>query len=228
MDVEVVVDAAVVDVVASSSTRVVVDVLLDAPSPADAEADPDDAGATLVGGPACTGSTTCRSLPHATSPRLPSSANVTAAARPETLLTEPRPYDTNRFAAPYLAGYFRRGVRLLVVETAASVMTADGSVADREAAARRAFSTSMLVSATRCLLTYIVLPFVAPAFGIATEVGPGVGIAIGVVAIGSNTLTIRRFHAARHRWRWAYTAIAVCVMAMLLVLMVQDIADLTG
>lgn len=98
----------------------------------------------------------------------------------------------------------------------------------REAAAQRAFSTSILVSATRCLLTYIVLPFVAPAVGIASDVGPGLGIAIGLVAVGSNILTIRRFHAAQHRWRWAYTAIAVCVIVLLAVLMVQDVADLVG
>lgn len=95
-----------------------------------------------------------------------------------------------------------------------------------EAAARRAFSTSMLVSATRCLLTYIVLPFVAPLIGIGADVGPGLGIAIGGVAVVSNCLTIRRFHAAQHRWRWGYTAIAVCVIVGLLVLMGQDVADL--
>jgi hypothetical protein len=95
-----------------------------------------------------------------------------------------------------------------------------------EAAARRAFSTSMLVSATRCLLTYVVLPFVAPLLGIAGDVGPGVGIAIGLVAVVSNVLTIRRFHAAQHRWRWAYTGIAVCVIIGLVILMGRDIADL--
>ena len=98
----------------------------------------------------------------------------------------------------------------------------------REAAAHRAFSTSILVSATRCLLTYIVLPFVAPAFGVAADVGPGLGFAIGAVAIGSNVLTIRRFHAADHRWRWAYTAIALTVITLLLVLMVEDVFDLLG
>jgi hypothetical protein len=97
-----------------------------------------------------------------------------------------------------------------------------------EEAARRAFSTSMLVSAARCLLTYIVLPFVAPLLGIARGVGPGVGIAIGLVAIGSNVLTVRRFHGARHRWRWAYTTIAVCVVAGLVVLMGRDIAEIVS
>ena len=97
-----------------------------------------------------------------------------------------------------------------------------------EGAAQRAFSTSILVSATRCLLTYIVLPFVAPALGLAAGVGPAIGIPIGVVAIGCNILTIRRFWAADHRWRWAYTAIALSVIALLLVLMVEDILDLVA
>jgi hypothetical protein len=95
-------------------------------------------------------------------------------------------------------------------------------------AAQRAFSTSILVSATRCTLTYIVLPFLAPALGLAAGVGPAIGIPIGVVAIGSNVLTIRRFWAADHRWRWAYTAIALTVITLLLVLMVEDILDLVG
>ncbi len=97
-----------------------------------------------------------------------------------------------------------------------------------EGAAQRAFSTSILVSATRCLLTYIVLPFLAPALGLAAGVGPAVGIPIGVVAIGSNVLTIRRFWAADHRWRWAYTTIALTVIALLLVLMVEDVLDLVA
>ena len=97
-----------------------------------------------------------------------------------------------------------------------------------EGAAQRAFSTSIVVSATRCLLTYIVLPFVAPALGLAAGVGPAIGIPIGVVAIGCNILTIRRFWAADHRWRWAYTAIALSVIALLLVLMVEDILDLVA
>ena len=97
-----------------------------------------------------------------------------------------------------------------------------------ESAAQRAFSTSILVSATRCLLTYIVLPFLAPALGLAAGVAPGIGIPVGAVAIGANILTIRRFWAADHRWRWAYTALALTVIALLVVLMVIDVAELVG
>ena len=91
---------------------------------------------------------------------------------------------------------------------------------------RRGFSQSMLVSAVRCILTYLVLPFVAPLLGFAAGVGPVVGIVIGVVAITFNVRTIRRFWMADHRWRWAYTAVGGTVMAMLVVLIALDLAEL--
>lgn len=97
-----------------------------------------------------------------------------------------------------------------------------------EGAAQRAFSTSVLVSAVRCVLTYLVLPFLAPAMGLAAGVGPAIGLPIGAVAIAFNIMTIRRFWAADHRWRWAYTAVGLSVIALLLVLMAQDIVSLVG
>jgi hypothetical protein len=103
----------------------------------------------------------------------------------------------------------------------------DGRTAT-DVAAQRAFSTSVLVSAVRCTLTYVVLPFVAPALGLAAGVGPAIGIPVGAVAIVANVMTIRRFWAADHRWRWAYTALALTVIALLVVLMVIDLAALIG
>lgn len=97
-----------------------------------------------------------------------------------------------------------------------------------EDAAQRAFSTSVLVSAVRCVLTYLVLPFLAPALGLAAGVGPAIGLPVGAVAIAANVMTIRRFWAADHRWRWAYTALAVTVIALLVVLMAQDVTTLVG
>lgn len=92
--------------------------------------------------------------------------------------------------------------------------------------AQRAFSTSILVSATRCLLTYVLLPFVAPALGVAGGVGPVAGMAIGLVAVAANVVSIRRFWLLRHRWRWAYTAIGGAVIGLLAVLLARDLAAL--
>ena len=97
-----------------------------------------------------------------------------------------------------------------------------------EAAAHSAFSRSMLISATRCTLTYVVLPFLAPLLGLAAGVGPVLGLVIGAAALVANVATIRRFWLADHRWRWAYTALSVGVMVLVAALMVGDVADLVG
>jgi hypothetical protein len=88
------------------------------------------------------------------------------------------------------------------------------------------FQRSMMISALRCTLTYLVFPFVLPAVGIATNVGPALGITIGVVAMTCDVFTIRRFFAADHRWRWHFSAIASIVIVLLTVLLVQDVVHL--
>ena len=95
-----------------------------------------------------------------------------------------------------------------------------------EGAAYRSFQRSMLISAIRCTLTYVMFPFVLPAAGFATGVGPALGIAIGVTAITCDVFTIRRFFGVDHRWRWQFSAIAGSVICLLLVLLVQDIIHL--
>jgi hypothetical protein len=97
-----------------------------------------------------------------------------------------------------------------------------------EASAYSAFQRSMLISAIRCTLTYVIFPFVLPAAGFATGVGPVLGIMIGVVAITCDVFTIRRFFSVDHRWRWYFSAVAGSVICLLLVLLVQDILHLVS
>lgn len=106
--------------------------------------------------------------------------------------------------------------------------TPTASPTDRRDDATKAFSTSVLVSAVRCTLAYVVFPWLLPAFGLAGGVGPGIGLAVGLVAIGFNIASIRRFHRADHRWKWPITALNCAVIAMLSVLAVIDISDLLG
>ena len=94
------------------------------------------------------------------------------------------------------------------------------------ASAYSTFQKSMLISATRCTLTYVVFPFVLPAVGFATGIGPVLGIIIGVIALTSDVFTIRRFFAVDHKYRWHFSAVASAVIVLLLVLLVQDIVHL--
>ncbi|HXH57743.1 hypothetical protein [Iamia sp.] len=102
----------------------------------------------------------------------------------------------------------------------------DAAPAMREVELRSAFSRSMLVSATRCLLTYLVIPFLLVPMGLASGVGPAIGVPLGVLAIVFNMKSIRRFWRADHPWRWAYTAISTTVIALLVVLIARDLAGL--
>jgi hypothetical protein len=94
--------------------------------------------------------------------------------------------------------------------------------------AERAFSVSMLISAIRCTLTYLVLPFVTPFVGVTPGVGPGLGLGIGVIAIGANVYSLRRFWRAGHRWRRPITVLHVSMIAFLIVLIVLDVRELLG
>ena len=86
----------------------------------------------------------------------------------------------------------------------------------------------MLISAMRCTLTYVLVPFMLPAIGIATGVGPVLGIVIGVAAMTCDVFAIRRFFAVDHRWRWQFSAIVLVVVGFLSILLVQDIGHLLG
>ena len=97
-----------------------------------------------------------------------------------------------------------------------------------DAVAHRWFNLSMAVSGLRCLLAYIVLPIVGPAFDGAAGLSPAIGIPVGVVALVFDVIAVRRFWTANHRWRWGITAIYVAVVALVLSLLVRDFMHLAS
>lgn len=86
----------------------------------------------------------------------------------------------------------------------------------------------MVVSGTRCLLAYVVFPYVIPVLGLADVVGPAVGVAIGVVAVVFNVVSIRRFWRVDHRWKWVLSTVNVAVIGLMCYLAAGDIAELAG
>lgn len=97
-----------------------------------------------------------------------------------------------------------------------------------ERGAEKLFSLAMLISAFRCTLSYVILPFVLPALGLgaAVGVGPAIGIPIGVVALFFDVKGIRRFWIAGHRWRWQMSLIYLLVIGLVSVLVIRDVIQL--
>ena len=84
----------------------------------------------------------------------------------------------------------------------------------------------MVVSGTRCLLAYVVFPWLLPLLGVVPGVGAAVGLSLSVVGIGFNIASIRRFRRSEMRWRSLVIAINVSVIVLLVVLITMDVAAL--
>lgn len=94
--------------------------------------------------------------------------------------------------------------------------------------AHRMFSLSIALSGVRCLLSYVILPVLLPLLGLATGVGPVIGIPVGVLALVFDVKGIRRFWLSGHQWRWQMSLIYLFVMAMVVGLLLVDIIHLAG
>ncbi len=96
------------------------------------------------------------------------------------------------------------------------------------ATAYRTFQRSMLISATRCTLTYVVFPFLLPFLHVLKGGAPVIGVVIGTVALVCDTFTIRRFFVIDHKWRWPFSTVVLAIMGLLAVLLVQDVSHIVG
>ena len=94
--------------------------------------------------------------------------------------------------------------------------------------AENAFSKSILISATRCLLTYVAIPLLGPLLNFSGAVGPVLGILLGIASMVAIIYSMRRFFAADHKFRWKYTAIGGAIIVLLVVQMVIDVVDLAS
>ena len=116
-----------------------------------------------------------------------------------------------------------------MTDTAAPIATSTRVAADTDETAEKAertFSISLLVSAVRCTLTYVLIPWVFPILGWRRAWARWSVCVIGTAAIVANLVSIRRFHRADHRWKWPMTAINGGIIVLLVILVVVDAANL--
>ena len=97
-----------------------------------------------------------------------------------------------------------------------------------DAEARSAFQKSIVITALRCIVMYLVLPFVLPIVGVASGVGPAISLVIGILAMIAIIYSIRRFWRADHPKRWHYTVFASVIIGFLVYLSIKDVIELTS
>lgn len=107
-----------------------------------------------------------------------------------------------------------------------AVADIDSSTAGAGEQPERLFSQSILISAIRCVLTYVLFPFVFPIIGITSGIGSGIGLVIGTIAILANVFSIRRFHKADHKYKWPVSALNAGIIVLLVILVILDATSL--
>ena len=94
--------------------------------------------------------------------------------------------------------------------------------------ARRALTLGLLISALRCTVQYVLLPFVLPWIGVAASIPPWVILVLCGVALASLARNVRYLWRLHHARRWSYLALASIVAAALVLFMVMDLRSLIG
>lgn len=96
------------------------------------------------------------------------------------------------------------------------------------APAQRALTAGLLLSAFRCTVQYVLLPFVLPWIGLAASIPPWVTLALGGLALISLTRNVRYLWRLHHARRWNYLALASIVSMALVFFMVMDLHNALG
>lgn len=89
--------------------------------------------------------------------------------------------------------------------------------------AHRAFRVSVVVSAVRCLITYVLVPIMVPILSLSQLVAAPIGIALCLLAVVNGTISLRRFWRSDHPQRWMYTAFVGVIFTILAVALISDL-----
>lgn len=169
------------------------------------------------GGGPHTGRVSTPATPQAETDATPVTPAPHAAEAATAHVTEPAPV-APAAPAPERPAADRLVRRLLRIEGAAEPGAIMG--------AQRAMTNSILVSAVRCTITYLLVPILTPIVGVLDLVAAPLSIALCAVAFVMSTRSLRRFWRADHAKRWHYTALVAVVWTFLVVAVVRDVAQL--
>lgn len=94
--------------------------------------------------------------------------------------------------------------------------------------AQQAMSKSILVSAVRCTITYLLIPLLGGTVALLDAFSAPLSIALCLFAGFMSIRSMRRFWIANHPKRWAYTAFASVVLVALTIGIAVDITRIVN
>ena len=90
------------------------------------------------------------------------------------------------------------------------------------------FRVPLLISATRCIIQYVILPFVLPFMGMIGGTPVWLGLTLNAAAFISLVSSLRRIWQTRHPRRFTYLPLAVLMLFVILAFTISDLRALRG
>jgi hypothetical protein len=101
-------------------------------------------------------------------------------------------------------------------------------VEDAEPRALMSMRGSLVLSAIRCLVTYVAIPLAVPLIGWLAGVTTPLTLALSAAAVALAVNNLRRVWIADWAGRWGYLVFSLLVFGVLVGLMITDIRALTA
>ncbi len=115
---------------------------------------------------------------------------------------------------------------VLFVRTPAQADPVDAGAEARAQESRKTeniFGLSLFFSGARCVLQYVVLPFVLPVIGVAGNFAIQLTLVITVIAVIAIITSLRRFWAIDYAYKWQYLGVALVGLAILFAYIFEDV-----
>lgn len=117
--------------------------------------------------------------------------------------------------------------RLLFVSPAAQrTQAAPAEIDQPPPAAERAFNLSLAISGVRCIIQYMILPFVLPVIGVAASWAVPISLTINLMAVAAIFFSLRRFWQTNYKGKWQYLIIALIALIFIAVFIYTDLTKI--
>ncbi|KXK54309.1 MAG: hypothetical protein UZ13_00321 [Chloroflexi bacterium OLB13] len=98
----------------------------------------------------------------------------------------------------------------------------------QQRAAENTFMASMLFAGVRCILEYVVLPFLLPLLNLSDSIAVPLVMGVNIVAFVALIASVRKFYAINYKHKHLYLAVAVVGGVVLSIFLIGNLRTLIG
>ncbi|GIK28034.1 MAG: hypothetical protein BroJett007_11720 [Chloroflexota bacterium] len=126
----------------------------------------------------------------------------------------------------------KRGIIPMQITSTPAENVAEQSVPasdlSQQRAAENTFMASMLFAGVRCILEYVVLPFLLPLLNLSDSIAVPLVMGVNIVAFVALIASVRKFYAINYKHKHLYLAVAVVGGVVLSIFLIGNVRTLIG